>query len=60
MAKPRASALKAKPRTSESSEDVASEASKKKKKKKVLAVPKQDVGAAQARERARQRSGADD
>jgi hypothetical protein len=56
MAKPRAFALKAKPRRSESSEGEASEAPK----KKVLTVPKQDVGAAQARERARQRSAADD
>jgi hypothetical protein len=58
MAKPRTSAVKAKPRRSESSEVEGSEAPKKK--KKVVTVPKDDVDAVQARERARQRSGADD
>jgi len=56
MTKPRASATKSTPRTSEPSKDKASEASK----KKVRTVPKPDADAAQARERARQRAGADD
>jgi hypothetical protein len=56
MAEPRVSALKAKPRSDESGEVAASEVSK----KKVVKAPKQDADAAQARERARQRSGADD
>jgi hypothetical protein len=56
MAKPRASSLKATPRRPEPSEGKDAEASK----KKAPTVPKQDVEAVQARERARQRSGADD
>ncbi len=55
MTKPRASAVKAKPRSSESSEVESSAPTK----KKVRTIPQREVDAA-ARERARQRSGADD
>jgi hypothetical protein len=56
MTKPRPSAVKAKPRGSESSAVEAPAPAK----KKVRTIPKQDAEAIQARERARQRSGADD
>jgi len=56
MTKPLAPATKSTPRGSEPSKVEASETSK----KKVRAIAKQDADATRARERARQRAGADD
>lgn len=56
MTKPRVSASKPTPRRSEPSDVEASAASK----EKARTLPKRDADAVQARERARQRAGADD
>jgi hypothetical protein len=55
MAKVRVSSAKATPRRKESSVEASDDSTEKARK-----IPKQDAAARQARERARQRSGADD